>query len=237
MRAMIQGLAVLAVFAAVPAAAQDMPPRPPMMQDGTLLEITAEGHSTRVPDVAIIEAGVTTQAPTAADALAQNNAQMNKVIAALKASGVADRDIQTSTISLQPQYRNVADGQPQVIFAYMASNSVSVRFRDVSKAGSILDLLVKQGANTISGPNLTLSKPEEALNEARVDAVAQARARAELYAKAAGLRVDRILSISDGSPSRVYPMAERFAMADKSVPVQAGEQQISATVTMRFLLK
>lgn len=236
---LLGGLVALAAVSAFPAAAQDMQPRPPMMQqEGTLLEITAEGRSTRVPDLVIIEAGVTTQAATAAEALAQNNARMNRVIAALKAAGIAPRDIQTSTISLQPQYRNQVDGQPQAIFAYMASNSVSVRFRDIPKSGTILDILVKEGANTISGPNLTLSQPADALNEARIDAVAQARSRADLYAKAAGLRVERILSISDASPSRVFPTAERFAAYDaKGVSVQAGEQEVTATVTMRFLLK
>jgi len=235
MKALILSCATLVAILALPATAQEMP-RPPM-PDGTLLEIAAEGHSTRVPDLAAIQAGVTTQAPTAAAALAQNNAQMAKVIAALRGSGIAERDIQTANISLQPQYRESKSGEPQAIYAYQASNNVSVRFRDVARAGAILDLLVREGANTISGPNLEISQPAAALDEARIDAVAKARSRAELYAKAAGLRVDRILYISDASPGRtVMPMAMRGFAAD-AVSVLPGEQDINVTVTMRFLLK
>jgi uncharacterized protein YggE len=130
----------------------------------------------------------------------QNSTRMATVLAALKRAGVAERDIQTSSISLSPQYR-YAQNEPPVITGYQASNQVTVRFRDIAKSGAILDALVKEGANNISGPNLTIDKPEAALDEARTAAVATARARAELYAKAAGLRVDRILSISEG-PAR-----------------------------------
>lgn len=237
MRALILGLAAVAALASVPARAQVMPPPPPMI-DGTVLEISAEGRTTRVPDLAIVQAGVTTQAPTAGEAFTQGNAKMAKVIAALRAAGVADRDIQTSSVSLQPQYKN-RDNQDPVIFAYQASNTVTVKFRDVSKAGAILDILVREGANTISGPNLVLSKPDEAMDEARVDAVTKARARAELYAKAAGLRVDRILMITDGSaPVRpMMMMANRGFAASADMEVMAGESEVTASVTVRFLLK
>ncbi len=123
MRAITLSMAALAAATvALPAMAQDVVRPSAVLQDGTLLEVSAEGRSTRVPDLATIEAGVTTQAATAAEALAQNNAKMTKVIAALKRAGIAERDIQTSTISLQPQYRDQTNGQPQQIFAYMASN-------------------------------------------------------------------------------------------------------------------
>jgi uncharacterized protein YggE len=234
---LIWGCVALAALAALPADAQDMP-RPPML-DGTMLEIAAEGHSTRVPDMAIIQAGVTTQAPTAAAALAQNNAQMVRVAAALRAAGVAERDIQTANISLQPQYRDRKSGEPQEIFAYQASNNLTVRFRDVARAGGIIDILVREGANTLSGPELVNSQPMEALNEARIDAVTKARARAELYARAAGLHVERILSISDAAPGSfvVRGMRAGFAGATNAPEISAGEQDITATVTMRFLLK
>lgn len=240
MRAITLSMAALAAATvALPAMAQDVVRPSAVLQDGTLLEVSAEGRSTRVPDLATIEAGVTTQAATAAEALAQNNAKMTQVIAALKRAGIAERDIQTSTISLQPQYRDQANGQPQQIFAYMASNSVSVRFRDIAKSGAILDLLVQQGANTISGPNLSISEPGQALDEARIDAVTKARARAELYAKAAGLRVDRILSISDGvAPSPVFPMrADRMMVQSAGLAINPGEQELQVSVTIRFLLK
>jgi uncharacterized protein YggE len=235
-RNLIRGCVALAALAALPAGAHDMP-RPPL--PGTMLEIAAEGHSTRVPDMAIVQAGVTTQTPTAAAALAQNNAQMARVSAALRAAGVAERDIQTADISLQPQYRDRTGREPQEIFAYQASNNLTVRFRDVARAGGIVDILVREGANTLSGPELVNSQPMEALNEARIDAVTKARARAELYARAAGLHVERILSISDAAPGSFVVRGNRagFAGATNAPEISAGEQDIAATVTMRFLLK
>lgn len=237
MRGLIWGCVALVAIASLPADAQEMP-RPPVPPEGTVLEIAAEGHSTRVPDIAIIHAGVTNQAPTAAAALAQNNSQMARVSAALRAAGVAERDIQTADISLQPQYRNRNGGEAQEIFAYQASNGLTVRFRDVARAGGILDILVREGANTLSGPELVNSQPMEALNEARVDAIAKARVRAELYAKAAGLRVERILSISDAFPVGMYrATSNRFAGLRNAPDISAGEQDIDVNVTMRFLLK
>lgn len=226
------------VFAALPAAAQQE--ARPVLLDGTLLDVSATGASTRVPDLAVIQAGVVTQAASAAEAMQQNAAQMARVMAALRKAGIADRDVQTATINLSPQYRYVQNEAP-VITGYQASNQVSIRFRDVAKSGTILDALVREGANNISGPNLTIDKPDAALDEARVDAVKKARARAELYAQAAGLKVDRILAISESgampeTPRPVMMMRAAAApMAD--TPVSAGEQELNVTVTVRFLLK
>jgi uncharacterized protein YggE len=211
-----------------------------VLLDGTLLDVSAMGTSTRVPDLAVIQAGVVTQAATAAQAMQQNNAQMTKVLAALRNAGIAERDIQTATINLSPQYRYVQNEAP-VITGYQASNQVSIRFRDVARSGTILDTLVREGANDISGPNLTVDKPEGALDEARVDAVKKARARAELYAQAAGLKVERILAISESgalppSPMPVMLRANAGMVADK-MEVVAGERELNVTVSVRFLLK
>jgi uncharacterized protein YggE len=211
----------------------------PVIQ-GTRLDIVAEGEMTRTPDLATISAGVVTQAATAGTAMTENATRMTATISALKRAGVADRDIQTSSISLSPQYR-YADNQPPVITGYQASNQVSIRFRDVRRAGSILDTLVAQGANQISGPNLSVDHPEAALDEARTAAIAKARARAELYAKAAGLSVKRILSISEGgdvTPPRPMPMmamAMRKAGADTGI--EAGEQRLAVSVSVTFELQ
>lgn len=230
--------AALAAVAALPAAAQQE--AHPVVLDGTVLDVSATGTSTRVPDLAVIQAGVVTQAATAAEAMQQNNAQMARVVAALRKAGIADRDVQTARISLSPQYR-YADNKPPVITGYQASNQVSVRFREVAKSGAILDTLVTVGANDIQGPNLTLDKPEGALDEARVDAVKKARARAELYAAAAGLNVDRILTISENGalPPVPVPMMMRAAKAEvaDSLQVLAGERELNVTVSVRFLLK
>lgn len=222
----------------VSASAQET--RPMMVPiDGTVLEISADGTSTRIPDLAVIQAGVVTQAATAGDAMRQNSTRMATVLAALRRAGIAERDIQTSSVSLSPQYR-YAQNEPPAITGYQASNQVTVRFRDIAKSGTILDALVSQGANNISGPNLTIDKPEAALDEARTAAVATARARAELYAKAAGLRVDRILSISESSampvPPRPMMMARMEAAAD-ATQVVAGESELTVSLSVRFVLK
>lgn len=207
---------------------------------GTVLDVTAEGRTTRVPDLATIRAGVVSQSPTAAAALTDNAQRMAKVLAALKRAGVAPRDIATSSVQLSPQYR-YADNQPPVITGYQATNTVSIRFRDVAKSGAILDALVAEGANQIDGPNLSIDKPEAALDEARADAIAQAKRRADLYAKAAGLRVSRIVSIAEsgqdtgGSPQPMMMMA-RGAMAKDSTQIAPGEKDVTVTVSVRFLL-
>jgi uncharacterized protein YggE len=184
----------LSPLAITPAIAQVAPAA---LIDGTILDISATGKTSRIPDIATIRAGVVTQSSTAAQALADNARRMAGVLAALKAAGVQPRDVATSNVSLQPQYRYEND-KPPAITGYQASNTVSIRFRDVARSGAILDALVAQGANQIDGPSLSLDQPDAALDEARVDAVKRARNRAELYAIAAGMKVVRILSISEG---------------------------------------
>jgi len=230
----------LSSIAVAPALAQTMPVAPAMIPDGTLLDITATGKTTRVPDLATIRAGVVTQAPTAAAALSDNANRMSAVLSALKRAGIQPRDIATANVSLQPQYR-YEDNKPPVITGYQATNTVSIRFRDIAKSGAILDALVTQGANQIDGPNLSLDQPDAALDEARVDAVKRAQARAQLYAKAAGLSVSRILTIAEGGeiagpppPMPVYRMAAAKAADTQVMP---GESDVTVTITVRFLLK
>lgn len=232
--------ALLAGVAAVPAAAQLPPPPPP---DGTTLDVTAEGRTVRVPDIATIRAGVVSQGTTAAATLSDNAARMARVLAALRKAGVAPRDVRTANVSLSPQYR-YAENQPPALTGYQATNMVAVRFRDVAKSGAILDALVAEGANQIDGPTLSLDQPEAALDEARADAVRIARARAELYAKAAGLGVARIVSISESGsnagdqprPPMLYAMRAR---GESAAPTQiaSGETEVSVTLSVRFALK
>ena len=235
-------LALLLATATVPAAAQPTVGQVPLPIEGTTLDINAEGRTTRVPDVAVIRAGVVTQAPTAAAALADNSARMARVLAAIRRAGLAERDLQTSNVGLSPQYK-YADNQPPVITGYQANNTIAVRFRDVAKAGPILDALVREGANQIDGPSLQLDNPDAALDEARADAMKRARARADLYARAAGLRVDRIVSIAENGqnaggpqPLVLYAMrAKRGESADTELA--AGEREVTVNVAVRFLLK
>ena len=228
------------LLGAVPASAGAQAPVSVQAISGTRLEISATGEATRVPDVAIITAGVVTRAASAHAALAQNAARMERVRAALTRAGIADRDIQTSNISLNPEYRYVQDKAPQLI-GYSASNQLSVRFRDIAKSGDILDALVAEGANSINGPNLTIDKPEEALDEARTKAVGVGRARAELYARALGMRVVRLVSVSESGGGYPVPppmpvMMEARAQA-ASTKIDPGEQKLSVSIGMVFELR
>ncbi|AXJ94874.1 MULTISPECIES: SIMPL domain-containing protein [unclassified Sphingomonas] len=221
-------------------AAQTVEPLIPA--SGAVLEVSAEGRTTRVPDLATIRAGVVSQAPSAAAALADNAQRMARVMAALKRAGVAARDIATSTVNLSPQYR-YADNQPPAITGYQATNTVSIRFRDVATSGTILDALVAQGANQIEGPTLSIDKPDAALDEARTDAVKRARAKAEIYAAAAGLRVARVVSISEagqdaGGGEPVRPMMMMRVRADAApTQIAPGEKDVTVTLSVRFLLQ
>ncbi len=229
--------AAMAAVAMVPAAAGAEISQTPI--SGTRLDVTARGDVLRVPDIAVISAGVTTNAPDAAGALRDNASRMSRVLAALKRAGVADKDITTSSISLSPQYRYV-ENQAPVIVGYQASNQVTVRFRDIGKSGAILDLLVKEGSNQISGPTLTIDKPEAAQDEARIAAIKAARARANLYATTLGLKVARIVSISEsegysGGPMPV--MAVRSMDSAAKTEIMPGEQAISVNVSVVFELQ
>jgi uncharacterized protein YggE len=207
---------------------------------GTRLDINATGEVTRVPDVAVISAGVVSRSATASAALQQTASQMQRVLAALKRAGVEDRDIQTSHVSLNPEYRYPQDQAPQLV-GYTASNNVTVRFRDIRNSGKILDALVAEGANQINGPSLTVDKPETALDEARAKAVAIGRARAELYARSLGLRVVRIVSITEAGGS--YPVPPPMpVMAQSRIEVSgskimAGEQKLEVNLAMTFELQ
>ena len=164
---------------------------------------------------------------------------MARVREALRQAGIADRDIQTSNISLNPQYTYV-NNQPPKLNGYSASNQLNVRFRDIANTGKILDALVAEGANQINGPNLTIDKPEAALDEARAKAVAIGRARADLYARALGMRVVRVVSVSESGgyappPPMPMMMAERSQAADSKI--DPGEQKLQVTVSMTFELQ
>ena len=137
----------------------------------TRLDISATGTVSRVPDLAIISAGVVTKSATATGAIADNAARMERVRAALRRAGIADKDIQTSSINLNPDYR-YENNQAPVLTGYQASNNVSVKFRDIRNSGKILDALVAEGANQLNGPSLTIDKPESAYDEARIKAIA-----------------------------------------------------------------
>lgn len=211
----------------------------PVAATATTLTVVAEGRVARAPDLAEISGGVVTTAATASAAMAENATRMTAVVAAVKRAGIADRDIQTAGISLQPQYR-YGDNQPPVLVGYQASNNVTLRLRKLGEAGRLLDTLVGVGANQINGPAFRVENDDMVLDEARVAAVRAARARAALYAGAAGLRIKRIMAISEsgGYQPGPQPMA-MMARAEKSdaTPVVPGEVALTISVTMTFELE
>lgn len=206
---------------------------------GTRLDVTATGEVNRVPDLAIITAGVVTRATSARSALQQAANRMARVRAALTRAGVADRDIQTSNINLNPDYA-YENNRPPRLTGYNASNQVTVKFRDIANAGEILDALVAEGANSINGPTLTIDKPQAALDEARTRAIAAARGRAELYARSLGMRVVRVVAVSESGGFHPVPPPMpmmRAEAADASTKIDPGEQTLQVNVAMTFELQ
>lgn len=215
--------------------------QPAPAQMPTLLTMTVEGRTTRTPDVAEISGGVVTSAATAAAALAENAEKMNAVVAAVRKAGIAERDIQTAGLNLQAQYRYEANQAP-ILTGYQVSNTVNLRVRAVAQTGKLIDTLVGVGANQINGPTFRVEDSDAALDEARQAAIGTAKARAELYAKAAGMRVRRIVTISEGGAIEPGPrpmMMKTMAMDSERAPtpVAAGEVALSVNVTVVFALE
>jgi uncharacterized protein YggE len=240
MRTVLAALLIGAAIPAAPAAAQTATVTQAIA--GTRLDLNVTGEVTRVPDLATISAGVVSRASSATAALQDNANRMDKVIAAIKAAGIADRDIQTSSINLNPEYKYVENQAPQLV-GYTASNQVTIRFRDIRNSGKILDALVRQGANQINGPDMSVEHPETALDEARASAIANGRARAELYARSLGMRVARVVSVSESGsyappPAPPMPMYARAeAAATPSTRIEPGEQKLQVTLSMVFELR
>jgi uncharacterized protein len=203
-----------------------------------VITMSGHGEARATPDTAMLSAGVSAQAPTAAAALAANNGRMQAVIAALKKQGVPDKDIQTSNFSVSPQYAN-GNGEAPRITGYQANNQVEVRLEDVSKLGVTLDALVTAGANQMNGVSFSIRDDAELLAQARAAAVAEARLKADTFSKAAGVGLGSILSIGETGnegPRPLFAAAPMMARA-KSVPVALGEQSVSADVTIVWEIK
>jgi uncharacterized protein len=206
--------------------------------DGTLLSVSAQAEASRAPDVATLSTGVVTQAADANAALRANAQEMAKVVAAIRAAGIAERDIQTSGISVHPQY-DYRDNQAPRITGYQASNTVNIKVRDIARLGNVLDALVASGANQVNGPSFGIDQPDAVYDEARQAALKKAQARAEMYAQSLGLRVRRIVSISEGGGfAPPVPMMKAAAMDARmeSTPVSPGETTLSANLDVVFEL-
>ncbi|MCD2184425.1 SIMPL domain-containing protein [Rhizobium sp. GN54] len=231
--------AALTAAAAVPVLAQETRPREPV------ITVTGEGRADVAPDMAVVDLGVVKDGKTAREALDANNAAMAEVMKALKDAGIAERDLQTSGFVINPQYQfpqgDGNENKPPVLVGFQVSNMLSVRIRDLAKLGTILDQTVTLGVNQSGGIRFTNDKPEAAISEARKKAVEDGIARARELTSAAGIDIGKVLEISETS-YRAQPMPMmRAAMAKdfapEAVPVAAGENSYSVTVTMTFELK
>jgi uncharacterized protein len=224
------GVVVAWTLLAVPALAQTMPP--------PAISVTGEANVSVAPDLAQIDGGVTSDAKTAREASEANNAAMGKVLLALKGAGIDEKDYQTSRLSLQPQFAaNYKPSDRAGIVSFRASNRVTVRIRDVTKVASIIDVLVGAGANEIGGINFTVTQASKHLDEAREKAIADARRKAEIYAKAAGVTLGEPISISEeGAPGPVFRSKMAAPMA-AGAPVAQGEETLSVTVSVTWAIK
>lgn len=205
------------------------------------LVVSGLGEAMGTPDMAILSIGVDSQAPTAAAALKNNGVKMNATIAKLKARGVADKDMQTQNLSVSPLYQYDNNGAAPKITGYQASNSLSVKLRNLETAGGVIDDAVADGANNLGGLAFTFSDPKPLTDRARIAAVEDAKAKAELLAKAAGVGIGAVLQIQDGYAAAPVPgpMFDMRAMAAeaKSTPISAGEATISANVTIIYEIR
>ncbi|MGB8401075.1 SIMPL domain-containing protein [Bradyrhizobium sp.] len=219
---------VAATLAAAPALAQVLPPA---------ISVTGEATMSAAPDQAQIDGGVTSEAKTAREASEANNAVMGKVLLALKGAGIEEKDLQTSRLSLQPQNAPNHTGPPTIV-AYRASNRVMIRLRDVAKVASVIDVLVGAGVNDIGGINFVVSQASKLLDDAREKAIADARRKAEIYAKVAGVTLGQPLGISEeGSPAPVFRGNMAVGGRAAATPVAQGEETLSVSVNVLWAIK
>ena len=228
------GVLAAAALLATPAFAQTTPQVPQRT-----LSLTGQGEVKSPPDIAVISAGVVSESKTAREALTLNNETMASVLQTIEAAGVANKDIQTSSFSVQPKYKYAkrasnGEQEPPRITGYTVSNAVTVIARDLAKLGPVLDAVVSSGVNQMNGLSFSIAEPAPLRNEARKIAVAEARIRAELYAEAAGVSLGKILSISEAGGHRPPQPAFRRAALESAaaVPIAQGQQSIQMQVNI-----
>lgn len=202
------------------------------------ITVIGSGAASGPPDTAEVNAGVVTQAATAAQAMTQNSAAMAQLLKAVAALGVADRDIQTTNVSIVPLRASPPPGRPQPspVVGYEVTNQARVKVRNLASLGRLLDTLVSQGANALGGIGFSVSDPAPLLDQARAKAIADARHKATVYAAAAGVKLGRVIFIRDTTAGPPRPMGAR-AMAMAATPIAPGEQEIEVSVSVTYALE
>jgi uncharacterized protein YggE len=239
-------VSALAGCAAAPMAMAQPPAGPPpgmppmsTIQPETTITLMGRGAVDHAPDVAMISVGVQVEAKTAAEAMQQQATQMTGVFAAVKAAGIADKDMQTGNLSLNPVYEYPNNARPRLT-GYQASNQIVIKVRKLDTLGKTLDAVVKGGGNTINGVSFSIDEPDKFQDDARIEAIKDAATRAELYAKAVGYKVKRIVTISEQDyypqPVPMLMQMRQKGMAAESTPIAAGEVSLTQTVSVVFEL-
>ncbi len=224
---------VLSLALSAPAAAQE--------RSRSTLSVVGEGQARVQHDLAVVTVGVVSQAGHAKDALAENSKATGEVIAAAKQAGIEANDLETTRVSVQPQYSYPPSGsrEPRKIVGYEVSNALSIRVRELDKLGPLLDRLVVAGANQIRNVELSVAEPGPSRDLARAAAMKDAVRKAGIYAEAAGVRIVRVISIAEGQqdgprPPVLRTLAAGAPEARAAVPVEAGEQEFRSRVTAVF---
>jgi len=203
------------------------------------IDVSATGQADVAPDRAIVSAGVVQQGKTARQAMIGNATLMTSVYDELEAAGIPKKNVTTSQLSLQPQY-DYRDRRKPTITGYEARNTVTVKSDDIEQVGAMLDALVRAGVNNINQVQFTVKDPKAARDQARVDAIREAKAKAESMADAAGVKLGPLLSIHEGggliSPQPVMMQAMRMESDSISTPISAGEQTLSVSVNLSYAI-
>jgi hypothetical protein len=220
--------AVAGILLAAPAFAQTELP--------SALTVSGEATVSATPDEAQIDAGVSSDGKTAREASDTNNTAMGKILLALKAVVIDQKDIQTSQLSLQPQYAPNHSG-PSPVVGYRASNRVTIKLHDVLKVAGMIDTLVGAGANEINGIAFSVSNASKLLDDARQRAIADARRKAEIYAKAAGVTLGAPLAISEEGAPGPTPYRRMSAGLAAATPIAPGEQTLQITVSVSWAIR
>ena len=201
------------------------------------LNVSATGYANATPDRATVSAGVIQQGKTAREAMMGNATLMTAVFDELEAAGIPKSDITTSQLSLQPQYDYRNRSKP-TIKGYEARNTVMVKSDDIEQVGAMLDALVRAGVNNINKVNFSVKEPKSAMEEARQDAIREAKEKAESMAEAAGVKLGPLLSMNESNRGGVTPqprmMAASMEMGEATTPISAGEQTMSVTVNLSY---
>lgn len=219
-------LGLIAIVLAFPVAAEDM----------RTITVIGEGRVSAEPDMAILRLGVSREARMASDAMRAASEATAAVLAQIETAGIEARDVQTANVSLSPRWQHENNNAPRIV-GYVASNDLTVRVRALDTLGALMDGVVGDGANQMNGLSFAIAEPRPLQDEARKEAVADARKKAELLATSAGVSLGNVMTISEnGGFGQPVVMARGAMMEASAVPIAAGEMDISATVTVVFAI-